>query len=82
MQAKKKETPQVTEQQAAVIHSLVVDALEGSLRQQLMSGEYSPQMLARALDFLKHNNIQVASSENKRMRSLAEIFSQVDLDDL
>ena len=73
---------EVTNDQAAAIHALLVDVLEGSLRQQLMSGEYSPQMVARALDFLKHNNITVASADNKRMVSLLDAFKQVDIDDL
>ena len=72
----------VTDEQAAAIHSLLVDALEGSLRQQLMSGEYSPQMIGRALDFLKMNNITVASSESRRMQSLVDILGKVDLDGL
>jgi hypothetical protein len=72
----------VTSDQAAAIHSLLADALEGSLRQQLMSGEFNPQMIARAMDFLKHNNIQVGTAENKRMQSLAQVLSSVDLTDL
>ena len=72
----------VTEDQAAVIHSLLVDAFEGSLRQQLMSGDYNPQMLGKILDFLKHNNIQVASSADSRMTSLADILGQINAEDL
>ena len=72
----------VTSDQAAAIHSLLADAREGSLRQQLMSGEFNPQMIARAMDFLKHNNIQVGTAENKRMQSLAQVLSSVDLTDL
>lgn len=72
----------VTESQASMLHSLLVDAMEGSLRQQLMSGDYNPQMLGRVLDFLKHNNITVTSSADKRMASLADIIGQIDMDDL
>ena len=73
---------QVTEEQAAMLHGLLVDAFEGSLRQQLMSGEYSPQMLGRVLDFLKFNNIQVTSGKDRSMRSLADILANIDPDDL
>ena len=71
-----------SESQASILHSLLVDAMEGSLRQQLMSGDYSPQMLGRVLDFLKHNNITVTSSADKRMAFLADIIGQIDMDDL
>ena len=73
---------QVSEEQAAVLHSLLVDAMEGSLRQQLLSGEYNPQVMARVMDFLKHNNIQVASGASKRMRSLTDLLANIDPDDL
>ena len=61
---------------------MLVDAFEGSLRQQLMSGEYSPQMLGKVLDFLKFNNIQVASATDSRMGSLADILGQINAEDL
>ena len=72
----------VSEEQSAILHSLLVDAMEGSLRQQLMSGEYNPQVMARVMDFLKHNNIQVASHNSKRMRSLTDLLSNIDPEDL
>lgn len=72
----------VTEAQAAAIHSLLVDALEGSLRKQLMSGEYNAALIARALDFLKHNNITVGSASNHRLASLADMMGQLDFDDV
>jgi hypothetical protein len=72
----------VTESQASMLHSLLVDAFEGSLRQQLMTGDYSPQMLGRVLEFLKHNSITVTSSADKRMASLADIIGKIDMDDL
>lgn len=75
-------TNKVTEEQAAVIHSLLVDAFEGSLRQQLMSGDFSPQMLGRVLDFLKHNNITVASTSSNRLASLADMISNINIDDI
>ena len=73
---------QVTEEQASAIHSLLCDALEGSLRKQLLTGEYNPALTARAMDFLKHNNIQVGSSANSRLASLADMLSQIDGDEL
>ena len=72
----------VTESQASMLHSLLVDAMEGSLRAQLMSGDYNPQMMGRVLDFLKHNNITVTSSADKRMASLADIIGKIDMEDL
>ena len=72
----------VTEEQAAVLHSLLVDAMEGSLRQQLMSGEFNPQVMARVMDFLKHNNIQVASGKSQRMQSLSDLLSNINPDDI
>ena len=72
----------VTEAQAAAIHSLLVDALEGSLRQQLMTGEYNAALIARALDFLNHNNITVATDADRRMASLSQVLGQVDFDNL
>ena len=79
MSNKKRE---VTEEQAAVIHSLLVDALEGSLRKQLLSGEYNAALISRALDFLKLNNITVGSAGRERMMSLTQMLDQIDLDDL
>jgi hypothetical protein len=39
-------------------------------------------MLGRVLDFLKHNNITVSSSADKRMASLTDIIGSINMDDL
>ncbi len=72
----------VTEAQADVIHSLLTDAMELSLRQMLQTGEINPAMLARVIDYLKYNKIEVVSATDSHMASLAELVGAINLDDL
>ena len=71
----------VTEDQADVIHSLLADCMEASLRQMLLTGEVNPQMVGKVIDYLKHNNVQVVSTENKSLLSLSDLIAQIDPDE-
>ena len=72
----------VTEAQADAIHSLLTDAMEVSLRQMLQTGEINPSMIGKAIDYLKYNKIEVVSTHNSALGSLAELVSAIDLDSL
>ena len=72
----------VTEDQADVIHSLLADCMETSLRQMLLTGEVNPQMVGKVIDYLKHNNVQVVATENKALASLSDLIAQIDPDAL
>ena len=72
----------VTDEQADVIHSLLADCMETSLRQMLLSGEVNPQMVGKVIDYLKHNNVQVVATENKALASLSDLIAQIDPDAL
>ena len=60
--------------QAALIHQLLGECFETSLRQQLMAGEFNAAILGKALEWLKHNNVSVFESADDRLQSLANIF--------
>lgn len=72
----------VTEAQADAIHSLLTDAMEVSLRQMLQTGEINPAMIGKVIDYLKYNKIEVVSSGNSALGSLAELVGAIDLDNL
>tara|TARA_B100000674_G_scaffold195248_1_gene158918 strand:+ start:620 stop:862 length:243 start_codon:yes stop_codon:yes gene_type:complete len=76
------EKKQVTDEQANVIHKLLADCMETSLRQMLLSGEVNPQMVGKVIDYLKHNNVQVVATENKALASLSDLIAQIDPDSL
>ena len=76
------EKKQVTEDQADVIHSLLADCMETSLRQMLLNGEVNPQMVGKVIDYLKYNGVQVVSKENKALLSLSDLIAQIDPDEL
>ena len=59
---------------AALIHELLGEAFEASLRQQLLSGEFNAAMLGKVLEWLKHNNVSVVESADDRLKGLAKIF--------
>ena len=64
----------VSTKQAALIHELLGEAFETSLRQQLQSGEFNAAMLGKILEWLKVNNISVTEDADDRLRSLATVF--------
>ena len=72
----------VDEAQADLIHNLLADCMETSLRQMLMSGDVNPQMVGKVIDYLKHNNIQVVSKQDAPMNSLAALIAEIDVDSL
>lgn len=59
---------------AAIIHELLGEAFETSLRQQLLSGEFNAAMLGKILEYLKHNNITVVEEADSHLASLAAAF--------
>ena len=69
-----KENYGVTSEHAALIHELLGEAFEASLKQQLLSGEFNAAMLGKVLDWLKHNNVSVVESADERLKGLAKIF--------
>ena len=77
-----KETKRVAEDQANVIHKLLANCMETSLRQMLLSGEVNPQMVGKVIDYLKYNNVQVVATENKALTSLSDLIAQIDPDAL
>ena len=81
-QSKTKASPKlakVSEDQADAIHSLLVSCMEVGLRQQLLTGDINPALLARVVDWLKYNNVQVIASENRQMQSLVGLLADLDL---
>lgn len=75
-------TNKVTEDQADQIHSLLTDAMEVSLRQMLQTGDINPQMIVKVIDYLKYNKIEVVSTSNVALSSLAALVGTIDLDNL
>ena len=66
----------VSTKQAALIHELLGEAFETSLRQQLQSGEFNAAMLGKILEWLKVNNISVTEDADDRLKGLASIFRE------
>ena len=66
----------VSSKQAALIHELLGEAFETSLRQQLMTGEFNAAMLGKILEWLKVNNISVTEDADDRLKGLASIFRE------
>lgn len=64
----------VSSDHAALIHELLGEAFEASLRQQILSGEFNAAMLGKVLEWLKHNNVSVVESADDRLKGLAKIF--------
>ena len=64
----------VSSKQAALIHRLLGECFEASLRQQLQNGEFNAAMLGKILEWLKVNNISVVEDADDRLRSLATVF--------
>ena len=64
----------VSSDQAALIHELLGEAFEASLRTQLQTGEFNAAMLGKVLEWLKHNNKSVVESADDRLQSLANVF--------
>ena len=66
----------VSTQQAALIHELLGECFEVSLRQQLQSGDFNAAMLGKVLEWLKSNNINVVEEADERLSSLARVFRE------
>ena len=64
----------VSVQQAAIIHELLGQCFETSLRQQLLAGEFNAAILGKVLEWLKANNISVVEEADARLASLATAF--------
>lgn len=68
----------VSSEQAALIHSLLGEAFETSLRSQLQSGEFNAAILGKVLEWLKINNISVVESADSHLQGLANILRKDD----
>jgi hypothetical protein len=68
----------VSSDQAALIHELLGECFETSLRQQLMAGEFNAAILGKVLEYLKHNNISVVEETDSHLASLAAAFRAGD----
>ena len=77
-----RKSSRVDESQVDVIHNLLANCMETSLRQMLLSGEVNPQMVGKVIDYLKHNNIKVVSEANTPLSSLADLVAQIDIENL
>ena len=66
----------VSSKQAALIHELLGEAFETSLRQQLQSGDFNAAMLGKILEWLKVNNISVTEDADDRLKGLASVFRE------
>ena len=64
----------VSSEQAALIHELLSQCFEASLRQQLQTGEFNAAMLGKILEWLKANNISVTEDADDRLKGLASVF--------
>lgn len=64
----------VSVQQATIIHELLGQAFEASLRQQLLTGEFNAAILGKVLEWIKANNISVVEEADARLASLAGVF--------
>ncbi len=64
----------VSVQQAAIIHELLGQCFETSLRQQLLAGEFNAAILGKVLEWLKANNVSVVEEADARLASLAAAF--------
>ena len=78
MTSKKGPEKGVSADTAAIIHNLLGEVLEGSLRQQLLTGEFSPAMVGKCIDWLKANSITVDSSADKHLQALSSAFKNAD----
>ena len=72
--AKSSKTNGVTTDQAALIHNLLGECFETSLRQQLMIGEFNAAILGKVLEWLKANNISVVEGADSNLAALAAAF--------
>ena len=68
----------VSSDQATLIHELLGECFETSLRQQLMAGEFNAAILGKVLEYLKHNNISVVEEADSHLASLAAAFRAGD----
>ena len=64
----------VSVDQAALIHELLGECFETSLRQQLMAGEFNAAILGKVLEWLKANNVSVVEEADARLAALASAF--------
>ena len=71
---KKSKPAGVSSDKAAIIHELLGEAFETSLRQQLLTGEFNSAMLSKVLEYLKHNNIANVEEADLHLARLAAAF--------
>ena len=65
---------------AAVIHELLGEVFETSLRQQLMTGEFNSAMVGQVVKWLQNNNITVSEESDVHLARLAKAFNDADMD--
>jgi len=71
----------VSVEHAAIIHELLGQCFETSLRQQLLAEEFNAAILGKVLEWLKANNVSVVEEADARLASLAAAF-RADSDSL
>ena len=64
--------------QAAVVHALLSQCFESSLRQQLESGDFNAAMMGKVLDWLRHNNVSCTEDADASLRHIAKAFRRLD----
>ena len=75
-----KQSKGVNSNQAALIHELLGEVFETSLRQQLLSGEFSPAMVGQIVKWLQNNSISVSEESDVHLARLAKAFNDADMD--
>ena len=75
---KNAKAPGVSADTAAIIHELLSQCFESSLRQQLISGEFNAAMLGKILEWLKANNVSVTEDADAGLASIARAFRKLD----
>ena len=64
--------------QATVVHALLSQCLETSLRQQLLSGEFNAAMMGKVLERLRHINVSYAEDVDASLRHVAKAFRRME----
>lgn len=77
-----KKSKGVGSNQAALIHELLGEVFETSLRQQLLSGEFNAAMIGRVVDWLKHNNVTCVEDADEHLSNLAKAFRGASIEDI
>lgn len=72
----------VSMDQAAVVHALLSQCFETSLRQQLQSGDFNAAMMGKVLEWLKHNNVNCTEDADASLKHIANAFRRLEGDSL